>query len=280
MTDLEKAQRKVMLELVLGKNHRESGNVSTNRGGGVGGGGPTITIPTAMITLATTTTTTTTKPIVGAAGATPKVTTEDTTTTTEEECKDPVDRKIEELLRQSLKNIQEGSHPFQMIPKLSNNDDDTDIDDSNNVSVTTPWKTQDDMAIDPEIYSPRVATTAAAVSMATSSSSSSLSPSTTIMMTTHATGIMTDLDLNSNTTSNQHNTTATTTTNNDFALSVPSSSLLTQQQQYQHEQHLQPVRQRSNSLPDGVLYNASSTSVGTTIAETNIGMETDGMNEQ
>jgi len=86
----------------------------------------------------------------------------------------------------------------------------------------------------------------------------------TTTTTTHATGIMT-------TTSNQHNTTATSY--NDFTLSVPLSSLQTQQQQ----QYLQQVRQRSNSLPDGVLYNASTTSVGTNITETNIGMETNEM---
>ena len=58
--------------------------------------------------------------------------------------KNPVDRKIEELLRKSLKNLREGSHPL----RLSN----SKIDNSDS-SFSNPRKTQDDMAIDPQIYS-------------------------------------------------------------------------------------------------------------------------------
>ena len=73
---------------------------------------------------------------------------------------DPADRKIEKLLRRSLKNIREGSHPLQL---KSTPDDEDDGD------LLSKWnsytKTQDDMMIDPEIYSPRTGTTAGAANV-------------------------------------------------------------------------------------------------------------------
>ena len=76
--------------------------------------------------------------------------------------KDPVDRKIEELVRQSLRNLQNKIHPLQ-LPTLDHhidNNDDADDDVVDDVlKPTTPWKTQDDMVIDPDINSLLGATT-------------------------------------------------------------------------------------------------------------------------
>jgi hypothetical protein len=55
---------------------------------------------------------------------------------------DPVDRKIEDLYRQSWKNVQKGLHP--LLVKTGN----TDADDESSGRLTT----QDDMMIDPKIY--------------------------------------------------------------------------------------------------------------------------------
>jgi hypothetical protein len=166
MTDIEKAQRKVMLELVFGKDHQESRKprVGNNALLSIHEVGPQIRVapiliepvipalPSSPPPVATISTKMATKPITKTA-VLPKAT---TVTTTEQDgdknddhadYKDPADRKIEELLRLSLKNLREGTHPLR-LPKRE--------DDDGLIVTTTPWKTQDDMAIDSEIYSPRV----------------------------------------------------------------------------------------------------------------------------
>jgi hypothetical protein len=66
----------------------------------------------------------------------------------------PVNRKIEELLRLSLKNVQRGIHPLLLT--TGNNDDDNDDDDSNDddLDSSTRLTTHDvDMAVDdPTLY--------------------------------------------------------------------------------------------------------------------------------
>jgi len=220
MTDLEKAQRKVMLELVFGKDHQESwnvgGNTTTNNNASsvsIREVGPPIRVvppiriepvipafsssslsssPPPPFATSTTTTmatpTTTTKPIIAKPTAgVPKPTTEQD----KDDCKDPADRKIEELLRLSLKNLREGTHPLRLPPKKGNDDD-----DGLTITVSTPWKTQDDMAIDPEIYSPRVAanqnrshpppiTTTAPTSMAVDGDSNNLTTKSAPNTNTH-----------------------------------------------------------------------------------------------
>ena len=177
MTDFEKAQRKVMLQLVFGKGHKESTKRITKAISSFSGPrevSSCVRIPSGLImdpvqkpsplplasspvppfaTISTTPKPTTTK-ITAATTLTstpaipPK---EDDEEGKKEESMDPVDRKINELLRRSLKNVREGSHPL----RLSNNKDDNDS------VISAPWKTQDDMAIDPQIYSPRIQTACA-----------------------------------------------------------------------------------------------------------------------
>lgn len=55
-----------------------------------------------------------------------------------------IDRKIEELLRQSLQNVQQGAHPLDIKQATPTTEDDDD-----EVSL---WTSQDDMAIDPRVY--------------------------------------------------------------------------------------------------------------------------------
>lgn len=164
MTDFEKAQRKVMLELVFGSDHNDHKNsrktaafttmedlsFSDREVSSCARAPPPIPIsqsgaatslspPPPFATISTTTRLVTESSI--------KKTTENNDD--DSSCKDPADRKIKELLRRSLKNLKEGSHPLQ-FSKLGSADN---ADDSN-LFVTTPWKTQDDMAIDPQVYSP------------------------------------------------------------------------------------------------------------------------------
>ena len=83
--------------------------------------------------------------------ATPLISNTDDEKAKSEDMNNPVDRKIEELLRKSLKNLREGSHPLRLSnPKNGNSDS----------SFSNPRKTQDDMAIDPQIYSRRMQTQA------------------------------------------------------------------------------------------------------------------------
>lgn len=177
MTDFEKAQRKVMLQLVFGKGHKESTKRITKAISSFSGPREVSScarLPSELIvdpvqkpsplplssspvppfaTISTAPKSTTTKIATAATlNPTPAIPPkEDDDKDKNEECKDPVDRKIEELLRRSLKNLQQGSHPL----RLSNNNDDNDS------FVSTPWKTQDDMAIDPQIYSRRIQTASA-----------------------------------------------------------------------------------------------------------------------
>mmetsp|Transcript_2016 Transcript_2016/g.4731 ORF Transcript_2016/g.4731 Transcript_2016/m.4731 type:complete len:430 (-) Transcript_2016:475-1764(-) len=174
MTDFEKAQRKVMLQLVFGKGHKESTKRITKAISSFSGPrevSSCVRIPSGLIvdpvqkpsprplslspvppfaTISTTPKPTTTKitaatPLTPTPAIPPKG---DDDKDKNEESKDPVDRKIEDLLRRSLKNVREGSHPL----RLPNNNNDNDS------FVSKPWKTQDDMAIDPQIYSPRIHT--------------------------------------------------------------------------------------------------------------------------
>jgi len=166
MTDIEKAQREVMLSLVFGKDHRESkktkGNVTcvlapptliTPASFTLTSPPPFATIFTAVENPTTKTSTTTQK------AASITSTTTEQGDEDEDDYKDPADRKIEQLLRRSLENIREGSHPLQLPkPSTTKNEDD-------DLFVTTPWKTQDDMTIDPQIYSPRVTAAYSSISM-------------------------------------------------------------------------------------------------------------------
>ncbi len=165
MTDFEKAQRKVMLKLVFGKDHKESTNRKTKSP--VSSSGPRevsscVRIPSGLIVdpvqkpsslplssasiAPFATISTTTKAAITTFLSTPNA--EPVISPKDDDSKDPVDLKIEELLRRSLKNVKEGSHPLRLT---SEGDSDS--------FVSTPWKTQDDMAIDPQIYSPRMHTT-------------------------------------------------------------------------------------------------------------------------
>jgi hypothetical protein len=94
-TDVEKAQRKAMLDLLLGKSRT------------------VFTFPGKA------------RPVVSSAVS-------------------AVDRQIEELLRKSLQNVQQGVHPLVINQTTPAEDDDDD--------ETTLWPSQDDMAIDPRIY--------------------------------------------------------------------------------------------------------------------------------
>eukprot|EP00531_Pseudo-nitzschia_arenysensis_P010081 CAMPEP_0116154700 /NCGR_PEP_ID=MMETSP0329-20121206/21921_1 /TAXON_ID=697910 /ORGANISM="Pseudo-nitzschia arenysensis, Strain B593" /LENGTH=420 /DNA_ID=CAMNT_0003651699 /DNA_START=153 /DNA_END=1415 /DNA_ORIENTATION=+ len=181
MTAFEKAQRQVMLKLVFGKDHKESMKQKTKLN--LPSSGPRevsscVRIPSGLIVdpvqkppslpllsippFATVSTTmkaaiTTSLSTPNAEPAIPPK--DDNDKDKNEECKDPVDRKIEELLRRSLKNVKEGSHPLRLTSK----------EDSDSF-VSTPWKTQDDMAIDPQIYSPRIQTTATSKTQKTNDS--------------------------------------------------------------------------------------------------------------
>lgn len=176
LTDLEKAQRKVMLELVFGKDHRESRKAKAKAPKPMGkfssfsgprevsscvGPPPSLIVdpmtsssssspPPPFATISTTTMSSATLTTNYAQATTLPTPASASTAAPDDEnetsYKDPVDRKIEELLRRSLKNLREGSHPLQ-LPKTKTEDDDS--------FLSTPWKTQDDMAIDPQIYSPR-----------------------------------------------------------------------------------------------------------------------------
>jgi hypothetical protein len=55
--------------------------------------------------------------------------------------KDPVQQKIEELMRQSLENVKKGAHPLHVKTSKPDDDDDTPI---------SVWN--DDMAVDPSVY--------------------------------------------------------------------------------------------------------------------------------
>jgi hypothetical protein len=259
MTDLEKAQRKVMLELVFGKDHQESrkvvGNTTTSTDTknnasslSIREVGPPIRVvppiriepvipafssslssspPPPFATISTTTTTmAATKPIITKPTAgVPKSTTEQD----EDDCKDPADRKIEELLRLSLKNLREGTHPLRLPPKKENNDD-----DGLTINVSTPWKTQDDMAIDPEVYSPRVVA---------NQNRSHPPPPTTTTTTTATTLMSVDGDSNHLTTKAAPNTNI-----HHLAAAAPPpvvSAGGTQARQFGR-------RPRSNSLPGGL----------------------------
>jgi len=149
MTDMEKAQRKVMLELVFGKDHREArkggekGSLSDREVSSCIRLSPGLINPMVPCPLATPPPTPISAAMTASQTTMPKMRTSSSK-------RDPADRKIDELLRQSLKNLREGSHPLQ-LPKLGSNEKDND-----DVYFDTPLKTQDDMAIDPKIYSPRM----------------------------------------------------------------------------------------------------------------------------
>lgn len=165
MSDFEKAQRKVMLKLVFGKNHKDSvprktENISSFPGprevssciqlphglvvDPVQASLSPMSHPPPFSTISTTATATKTKRA-AAPNPTPVVPALEGQSDTTEPYKDPADRKIEELLQQSLKNLRDGSHPLQ----LPNNEE-------NDLFFTTPWKTQDDMSIDPQVYARRI----------------------------------------------------------------------------------------------------------------------------
>ena len=182
MTDFEKAQRQVMLKLVFGKDHKDSLKPKTNglcdkissfssprevsscvkfppgltvdpvtKSSAPLPPFATISTATKTIKIKATTTSTTTPSAVASTVPIPMIPTPlippPDDEKDKEDFKNPVDRKIEELLRRSLKNLREGSHPLCLSNSNSNEDND---------SLHTPWKTQDDMVIDPQIYSRRV----------------------------------------------------------------------------------------------------------------------------
>jgi hypothetical protein len=238
MTDLEKAQRKVMLELVFGKDHRESRKSKGKKtyavppipivdpvslypvkSGSKLSPLPFATISTRVATAAkakagTATATSKSKAVPKTATTTTKQQDEDS----ESDYKDPADRKIQELLRHSLKKLKEGSHPLQ-LPSLSK----TDMDDEM-MFATTPWKTQDDMTIDPQVYSPRMQQ-----QRATSSKPDISTSSTDSTMTLDDGG-----------------------SNLLVSAKAPSSKAPTTGAQQQPAQARPFRRQRSNSLPGGL----------------------------
>ena len=156
MTDYEKAQRKIMLQLVFGKDHAEDSNKSKGdkksdkQSSAVrppvkmssAQSPPFTTISTMTKSRPTKIETSLMAPI--PLKATPLIFDADDEKAKNGDLKNPVDRKIEELLRKSLKNLREGSHPLRLCNSKNNNSDS---------SFSNPRKTQDDMAIDPQIYS-------------------------------------------------------------------------------------------------------------------------------
>jgi hypothetical protein len=111
MTDLEKAQRQVLLDLVLGKRN--------------------------------------------AAGAVPSALSL-SNTTTDGMGQNPVNKKIEELFRQSWENVQKGVHPLLLTTGINDDRDDEDDELDSSGRLTT----QDDMAVDLKGYDHPASSTA------------------------------------------------------------------------------------------------------------------------
>lgn len=165
MTDFEKAQRKIMLQLVFGKDHTDDSNKAkagqkSNKLSSSPNSNARPSVrkaPAHRLPFSTISTTTETKrtkietammaPI--PLKATPLISDTDDEKAKNGDIKNPVDRKIEELLRRSLKNLREGSHPLRLSNSKNGNSDS---------SFSNPRKTQDDMAIDPQIYARQIQT--------------------------------------------------------------------------------------------------------------------------
>ena len=111
LTEVQKAERAVMLDLIMGNNRKKS----------------TVIVPP-----------------VGVSSLPSKSQNLKSSSSVLPTKKDPVQQKIEELMRQSLENIKKGTHPLQV---KTNNGGDDDDDDDTPISV---WN--DDMAVDPSVY--------------------------------------------------------------------------------------------------------------------------------
>mmetsp|Transcript_11941 Transcript_11941/g.28334 ORF Transcript_11941/g.28334 Transcript_11941/m.28334 type:complete len:432 (+) Transcript_11941:323-1618(+) len=182
MTDQETAQRKVMFELVFGKDHRESRKAAPffdREVSACEARTPPVRIDEARSSsppfASISTRTRSKKAKASNAHRQPSAAINSTATAASitkrsgakdtGSFKDSTDRKIEELLRRSLKNIQEGCHPLQL--KSTPDDDDS--------KLSSKWRhytTQDDMMIDPQIYSPRMGASAMVNANATSKTAS------------------------------------------------------------------------------------------------------------
>jgi hypothetical protein len=108
MTELQKAERAIMLDLIMGKKNNSKSSVGLL---------PTAQQPSSSIT----------------------------TTTGVATRHDPVQQKIDELMRKSLDNVKKGAHPLQVSTTGGPADDDSD-----DTPFSNSWN--DDMAIDPSIY--------------------------------------------------------------------------------------------------------------------------------
>eukprot|EP00536_Pseudo-nitzschia_multiseries_P006883 jgi/Psemu1/324517/estExt_fgenesh1_pg.C_1530002 len=275
MTELEKAQRKVMLELVFGKNHREARKAASARKAlppratepkpvqiaiahahALPDAAPhkvVLSMPPALATVSTGTAVVAGGAATATATATGTTAPGDTTSnsvarSTDDESdsdqRDPADRKIEDLLRRSLENIQKGSHPLA-LPRNDNDNDDSDA------FVTTPRKTQDDMAIDPEIYSrPTLLTTCSGAAPFPSAAAFLCSPMTVEKGPTSA------IRANANA-----NATGVTAISPKASVPAPVAAAASSAAGHKSafatgatwcETHIPFPRQRSNSLPGGL----------------------------
>jgi len=261
-TEMEKAQRKVMLELVFGKNHRAARKSAVAAArkrecedSRIVGAGATPQPNRYPPPLATVSTVTTTRVLFGAPNTNTNISTSTSVPRTvshgdgdndndnnddddddDDRYKDPADRKIEQLLRQSLENLQKGSHPLAI----------------SSPSSSSTRTTQDDTVIDPGIYSRSVGmsmTTPMAMAMETPCET----PPSCMQMATDNGGSATIIAMAP---------TGQRFDSNSISNSIPMTASTT------FEFRSFP-RQRSNSLPGGLdLGIGSGNMLGTTAMET------------